>query len=246
MALFFLIETFVLINNIEVSRFLVHFVGIFLITYLTKKNVMGLFSYHNVVTLFIVTADIFLSRYLINSNFDNNLEVFDAAHSMLIVIISIFSLSFINFADISELETSAMAGEHRDLIATALVYKVFNFYKLYYYDTTDMYIFIKYCLIEFVINNAFFMIYSLLDAFKNKNCRLKLSLLIFKRILFMMIARLIYRQFYLNNNNYLEEVINNFKNFFFSKLGLKETISRKNNYFNLLVYTTFTLLELIK
>jgi hypothetical protein len=243
MVLFFLIETIMMINDFKVSRLLIHFIGLFLITYLTKKNVMGLFTYNNIATFLIVTADVFLSRYFIKTYFDSNLDVLDAAHSILFVAISVFCIALVNFSDISELENSHIGNEHKDIITTALIYKIFSFYQLYYIDATD-FSFLQYSLIEFVINNAFYLINTLINVFKNKNNILKSILFICKRIVFMMIVRIIFRHLYYKND-YFEDLINSVKHFLSSKFGLKDTLTIKGNYFNIFAYIAFTILELI-
>lgn len=243
MVLFFLIEIITNIFDIEVNRFLVHFIGLVLITYLTKKNVMGLFYYSNIATFVIVTADVFISRYMISNYFDYKLNVFDAAHSMMIVLLSIVSFSFLTFEDFHKLEISAVGGEHKDLIATALIYKVFNFYNIYYYDTHDVESFIKYSIIEFVINNAFFLIYNTLNFFKIKENRSKYLFLILKRLILMMILRLIYSYLFTTNIQNINDIINKITNFFSNKIN--HNITKKSTYFNVLSYFTFLILELI-
>ena len=238
-------ELLVMIKEIEVSRFLVHFVGLFLITYLTKKNVMGLFKYNNFATLYIVIADILFSRYLINTNYDETLKVYDAAHSIVIAIVSVVSMSLLTFSDMNQLDNGQIGQEHKDLISTVLIYKIFNFYKIYYRDANDVQEFLYFSLVDFAINNAFFLIYNLINAYKLKMTQNKYLILIIKRIIFMMIVRLIYRYLYDMDSYYLDNLLDYIKSFALNMNNPKRTITPKTNYFNFLAYLAFNILELI-
>jgi hypothetical protein len=242
MVLFFLIEAIIDVYDIEVSRFLIHLIGLYLITYLTMKNVMGLFYNHNIITFIIVTADILINRFLINIYFDSSVKVLDAAHSIMIVIFVVASLSVITFEDIHKFENSTLGGEHKSLIGTVLLYKVYNFHKLYYFDTTDTSEFIQLVFIEFLINNAFYIIYNLLNVWKFNGSRGKYLFYIIKRLAYMIILRLIYRYLFIKNTIIFNRITDKIKSLFSNKLAV---MNKKTIYYNLFSYLAFLLLELI-
>ncbi len=232
-----------MISEIEVSRFLVHFIGLFLITYLTKKNVMDLFEYSNLATLSIVIGDIILSRYLINSNYDETLNIYDAAHSIIISLISLLSVSLLTFSDMYQLDNGIVGKEFKDLISTILIYKIFYFYKIYYEDAKDIKEFLYYSIVDFTINNGFFLIYNLLNVFKLKMSQLKYLIIIIKRLFFMMIVRLIYRYIFVI---YKDSIVDYIKTLAYSSFNPDNTIIiPKTNLFNMLAYLAFNILELL-
>jgi hypothetical protein len=243
MVLFFLIEAIVAAYNIEVSRFLVHFIGLYLVTYLTKKNVMGLFCYHNLFTFIIVAADVLISRFLINLYFDRSVQPLDAAPSMMIVIFAVASLSLITFEDIHKFENSKFGGEHKSLIGTVLVYKVYNFHKLYYVETNDFSEFVQLVILEFIINNAFFIIYNILNFWKVRENREKYIFFIIKRLAYMTVLRVIYRYLFLGQSITFNRIIDRVKSLFSNKQI--EVLDKKTIYYNLFSYLAYLLLELI-